>query len=78
MRDTCQPPRLDAAADRQLWQEKRVPALAPDPYLARWLLITAALFAASALVYAFRLGRAGRARTSPPNPPEPSQPVADR
>lgn len=34
--------------------------LNPDPYLARWLLITAVLFAASAVWYAVRLGRAGR------------------
>ena len=34
--------------------------LNPDPYLARWLLITAALFAVSAVLYAFRLGRSGR------------------
>lgn len=33
--------------------------LNPDPYLARWLLITAVLFAASAILYALRLGRAG-------------------
>ncbi|MDQ6782063.1 MAG: hypothetical protein M3063_01175 [Actinomycetota bacterium] len=52
--------------------------LTPDPYLARWLLITAALFASSALAYAFRLGRAGRARTSSPNRSKPSPPMADR
>lgn len=34
--------------------------LNPDPYLARWLLITAVLFAVSAILYALRLGRAGR------------------
>lgn len=34
--------------------------LNPDPYLARWLLITAALFAAAAILYALRLGKAGR------------------
>jgi len=33
-----------------------------DPYLSRWLLLTAALFLASALAYAARLGRA-RARS---------------
>ena len=31
--------------------------LSESPYLARWLLITGALFAASAVVYAIRIGR---------------------
>lgn len=31
--------------------------LNPSPYLGRWLLITAVLFAASAIIYAIRLGR---------------------
>src|SRR5215472_14851768 len=31
VRDTCQPPRLPAAADRQEWQENRVPAPATTP-----------------------------------------------
>lgn len=35
--------------------------LNPDPYLARWLLITAALFTVAAILYAIRLGQAGRA-----------------
>lgn len=34
--------------------------LSPDPYLTRWLLISAVLFAASAIAYAWRLGRAAR------------------
>jgi len=35
--------------------------LNPDPYLARWLLITAILFATSAVLYALRLGKAATA-----------------
>lgn len=35
--------------------------LTQDPYLDRWLVITAVLVALSALVYAVRLARAGRA-----------------
>lgn len=38
--------------------------LNPDPYLGRWLLITAVAFAGSAILYAIRLARAGRAGTS--------------
>jgi hypothetical protein len=36
-------------------------SLSPNLYLGRWLLITAALFAVSAVGYALRLGRASRA-----------------
>ncbi|TDD59667.1 hypothetical protein E1293_46300 [Actinomadura darangshiensis] len=36
-----------------------------DPYLWRWLLVTGALFALSAITYAIRLGRA-RTRRDPP------------
>ncbi|MDQ6839790.1 MAG: hypothetical protein M3137_16055 [Actinomycetota bacterium] len=55
--------------------------LNPDPYLARWLLITAVLFAASAIIYAVRLGRAGRSGPPEAEPPEaepPGEVVADR
>lgn len=34
--------------------------LKPDVFLARWLLVTAVLFAGAAVLYAIRLGRAGR------------------
>ncbi len=51
--------------------------LAPDPYLARWLLITAGLFAASALLYAVRLGRASRPHRAP-NPSGPALPPTSR
>lgn len=37
-------------------------AMTTDGYLARWLLVTAGLFAASAVVYAAALGRAVRRR----------------
>jgi amino acid transporter len=40
-----------------------------QPFLGRWLLLTAALFAASAVVYAARLTRAGRASTDQRQPP---------
>jgi hypothetical protein len=53
---------------------KAATALTPDPYLARWLLITAALFAASALAYAIRLGRAGKIRPSPAPGADPARP----
>lgn len=35
-----------------------------QPFLARWLLLTAAMFAVSAAVYAIRLGRARRRRVA--------------
>jgi hypothetical protein len=38
----------------------------PPDYLARWALMTAALFGASLLLYAFRAGRAARARRPAP------------
>lgn len=41
--------------------------LNPNPYLARWLLITAVLFAASAVLYAVRLGRAAGTRHQGPD-----------
>lgn len=41
-----------------------------DPYLARWLLLTAALFAGSGLLLAFRQRRA-RARDLATDPPDP-------
>jgi hypothetical protein len=34
--------------------------LTESPYLGHWLLVTGVLFAGSAIIYAFRLGRAGR------------------
>lgn len=37
-----------------------------DPFLGRWLLLTAALFAASAVAYAIRLALAHRAASAPP------------
>jgi hypothetical protein len=42
--------------------------LSVSPYLDRWLLITGGLFAASALIYAVRLGRAVRARRAANTP----------
>ena len=47
-----------------------------NPYLARWLLITAALFVASAIIYAIRLGRAGR--TTPPQTEHKDAPAGPR
>ncbi|WP_219419692.1 hypothetical protein [Pseudonocardia nigra] len=49
-----------------------------SPFLERWLLLTAALFAASALVYAIRLGRAGRARPAAKADPPTSERAVDR
>ena len=43
---------------------ERVAGYAPDGYLGRWLLVTAALFVGSALVWALR-GRAAAARRPP-------------
>lgn len=47
--------------------------LTQQPYLARWLLLTAALFGLSAVLYAARLGRAYRHhpghRSTPAEPP---------
>jgi hypothetical protein len=40
-----------------------------EGYFARWLLITAALFAASAVIYAVRAGRPGRRRGARPSRP---------
>lgn len=40
-----------------------------QPFLARWLLLTAALFAASAAAYAGRLAIAARQRRTPPAAP---------
>jgi hypothetical protein len=37
----------------------------PPDYLGRWALMTAGLFVASAMVYAFRAGRAARVRRTP-------------
>jgi hypothetical protein len=51
--------------------------LNPDPYLARWLLITAALFAASAVLYAVRLGRAHRHQPGTRRPPAPAPPPTE-
>jgi hypothetical protein len=45
--------------------------LEPGLYLARWLLVTAVLFSASALVYLARLYRRGRAAASRTDPPAP-------
>jgi hypothetical protein len=50
--------RLDAA------QYQSLVGLSESPYLGHWLLVTGALFAASALFYAVRLGLARR-RTGP-------------
>ncbi len=50
---------------------QRATNLTPDPYLARWLLITGVLFAASALLYAVRLGKTTRPRPEPPRPDDP-------
>lgn len=36
-----------------------------EPFLGRWLLLTAAMFGASAVVYAVRLGLARRATPAP-------------
>jgi hypothetical protein len=47
--------------------------LTPDPYLTRWLLITAALFAASAVAYALRVGRAGKNRPTQRDSPTPAR-----
>ena len=50
--------------------------LSVSPYLDRWLLITGSLFAASAVLYAARLGRAVRAHTTAeaPSPAAPTTP----
>ena len=45
--------------------------LEPDFFLARWLLVTAVLFSASALVYLARLYRRARAADSRTDPPAP-------
>ena len=42
---------------------QRTTELSSEPYLGRWLLITAALFALSAAAYALRLSAAARRRT---------------
>jgi hypothetical protein len=53
----------------------RATGLTPDVYLGRWLGLVGAAFAASALLYAFRVGRSvrrakvvGRASTASPGP----------
>ncbi|MCV7416640.1 hypothetical protein [Mycolicibacterium litorale] len=40
--------------------------LTQEPFLGRWLLLVAAMFATSAAVYAVRLARARRSATAPP------------
>ncbi len=42
-----------------------------EGYFARWLLITAALFAVSAVIYAVRAARPGRRRGAPRSHPSP-------
>ena len=59
--------------DRTNYQ--RATDLTPDPYLARWLLITAGLIAASALLYAIRLGRARTSRPAAPSPADQPPPT---
>lgn len=41
-----------------------------DPFLARWLLLTAALFAASAVVYVIRLALSRKREPRPARPPD--------
>lgn len=48
-----------------------VTGLPPEPYLERWLAVTGALFAASGLLYAARLGRDRAARPSTASRGEP-------
>jgi hypothetical protein len=49
----------------------RVTGLSKDVYLERWLLLTAALFALSAAIFALRLPRLRRAAPAPPPGPGP-------
>ncbi|WP_218040330.1 hypothetical protein [Actinomadura sp. WMMB 499] len=55
------------------WRERDYTAASgrtEDPYLGRWLLVTAALFAGSAVLYALRLRRAGRDQDGPDGGPD--------